>query len=116
MDNLRTASAVFTPARPASDRVLSRRTVRRGRLNIGADHVAAGYLDADRVAARRRELVATGYPVHIATLAVRLEGRENTLLDLLDVARVPGLDVELKAIQDLLWSLHMEHRAGRALA
>ena len=82
------------------------------RLNIGAGHVAPEYL-GDRAGTRRAALVTEGYRPDLATLAVRLEGRENTLLDAADALGLTDAEErELAAVQSLLWTLHKQARAG----
>ena len=94
---------------------LTRHGARRARVNIGADYVDPEYLAPSRVATRRAQLVADGYRPDLATLAVRLEGRENTLLDT-DAEARPGLtdaeERELAAVQTLLSTFHTQARAG----
>lgn len=77
-------------------------------LNIGSDHIAPNYLDAELVLARRIELCAQGYSVSGAAFVTRLEGRENTLLDRTDLGLTPAESAELRALQTLLWELHAE--------
>ena len=118
MPNLHTARAVLTSQAWGESGRRSphlRRLAEPGRLRLGADDVDALYVDPQRVKARRAELAAAGYPSHVATLAVRAEARENTLLDRTDG---PGLNAreaaELRSLQRLLASLDAEH--GRKVA
>lgn len=112
MLNLAPSTGATAAPIPYSSRAHAGRTLtpRRGaRLNVGADHVDPEYLAPVRVAARRAELVAAGYRPDLATLAVRLEGRENTLLDAVDGAGLTNAEErELAAVQALLWTLHRE--------
>ena len=83
---------------------------RRGGLRLGADHIDAEYLAPERVVKRRRQLQAEGYASPHAWLAVRLEGRENTLLDRADhLTEIE--EAELTTVQRLLSWLQQESKA-----
>jgi hypothetical protein len=80
------------------------RVAQRGaHIHLGLEHIAAEYRRPELVATRRDELVRHGYPLHVASLVVRLEGRENTLLDgLSDRAFTEPEFAELKVLQSWL--------------
>ena len=101
MQNLRTA-----PTRRPSHRP-------RG-VQIGADHIDALYLAPARLRARRGELATTGYRPHAITLVLRLEGRENTLLDALADGTDPHAETELRVVQRMLDTMQDEAKASRA--
>lgn len=86
-------------------------TLRSG-INLGLDHIEPPYLAAPRVTARRAELVAQGYRPDLATLAVRLEGRENTLLDGTASRLSQTEERELQAVQELLTTLLQQATGG----
>ncbi len=112
MLNVRPPSRGLTPqAWGTLSNPVIRRLARPGRLHLGERDVDPVYLSPRRVEARSAELIGSGYLPHLAALAVRLEGRENTLLDRTDGA---GLDEreegELRAVQALLATLDDGHR------
>ena len=88
-------------------------------VRIGADHIDAQYLRPARVAARRSELEASGYPVHVQGLVIRLEARENTLLDSIgDGTGGEGLEAEereLAILQRMLDTMQADAKARAAI-
>ena len=80
-------------------------------VKIGADHIDAQYLAPARLKARRSELATTGYPVHTITLVLRLEGRENTLMDAIAEGGGAQAEAELRIVQRMLDAMQAEAKA-----